>query len=299
MTTKALHSAERAAEQADRAALHAHAVLRKVTTRDPRTMSFADRLTRVEYEKADAAARDADAKAAAAHAQVAKLRAGNGGGGGKPNAKQARLGLAAAIVAQKRARNAAQKNAAVIDASYSQAGKAQRQVEAAERNVERTREDDIEAAARAIASSRTPPPSSVGRAESKRAAAESVLDQVRVGRERLRERQVELDRVANKAKVAVESAINAVWRAERPLDRLLERANKLTDELIATQLELLHWRSFASPQEREQINATLRERTPGMLGEITHYPEHPVTKQITMARQALADDADALIEIGL
>ena len=60
MTAKALHSAERAAEQADRAALHAHEVLRKVTTRDPRTMPFADRLTRIEFEKADAAARNAD-----------------------------------------------------------------------------------------------------------------------------------------------------------------------------------------------------------------------------------------------
>jgi colicin import membrane protein len=298
MTAKVLHNAERAAEQADRAALHAHAVLRKVTTRDPRTMSFAPNQERVAFEKADAAARNADAEAAAAHAQVAKLRAGNGAGR-KSSAKQTRLDLAAAIVAQRRARNAAQKNAAVIDASYSQAGKAQRQVEAAERNVERTREDDAEAAACAIASSRTPPPSSVGRAESKRAAAESVLDQVRVGRERLRERQVELDRVANKAKAAVESAINTVWRTERPLDRLLERASKLTDELINVQLELLHWRSFASPQEREQINATLRERTPGMLGEITHYPEHPVTKQITMARQALADDADAPVKIVL
>jgi exonuclease VII small subunit len=294
MTAKALHSAERAAEQADRAALHAHEVLRKVTTRDPRTMPFADRLTRIEFEKADAAARNADTEAAAAHARVAKLRAGNGGGG-KPSTKQVRLGLAAAVAAEKRAKAAAEKNRAAIDGSFAQSAAARRRLEAAERNVEKVPEDDAEAAAQAVARNRRPPAPTLAKARAKVAEAESIVEQIRTGRERLEQRQQQLEVAVANAKRQVEDAVNAVLKAECPVDRLVAEACKLTEPLVAVRIKLRHWHAFATTAEREQIETVLCERLPGMPGE--YYGEHPTSKAITAATTALMADATAEVDL--
>jgi hypothetical protein len=297
VSARAIASAETDLRKAEQAAIHARTALQKASVRDGRLMSLmpSNDPRRKTFEEASRNAVVAERAAQECRGRLERLRSANGGG--KPNVKQARMTLEAAILAAKRATSAAQKNRAAIEQGLDASIAATKRIEAAERKVEQAGEDDIDAAAKAVAAGRLPPAPGLEKARAKVQEAEEARERIRVGRQRLEERQAEFDGVAANAKAAVESAINGVLRAEVPLEQLMAQVSTLTDQLAAAQLVLLHWRSFVDAQEKEQVNAVLRERLPGMLGELVQYPEHPVTQRINALRQALAADASAEVDL--
>jgi hypothetical protein len=297
VTARAIAAAETDLRKAEQAAIHARGMLQKATVRDGRLMSMLPSADprRKAFEKASSEVMTTERVAQEARAKLDRLRSANAGG--KPNVKAARLALEAAIAAEKRARSAVHKNREAAEQGLDASIAATKRIEAAERKVEQAGEDDIDAAVKAVAAGRLPPAPGLEKARAKVQEAEEARDRIRVGRQRLEERQVEFDGVATNAKAAVESAINGVLRAEVPLEQMIQQVSTLTDQLAAAQLVLIHWRTFVDTQEKELINAVLRERLPGMLGELVQYPEHPVTKRINALRQALASDATAEVDL--
>jgi hypothetical protein len=297
VTARAIAAAETDLRKAEQAAIHARTALQKASIRDGRLMSLmpSNDPRRRSFEDATRDCAIAERQAHEARAKLERLRSANGGG--KPSVKVARAALEAAITAAKRATSAAERNKAAIEQGRDASIAATKRIEAAERKVEQAGEDDIAAAAKAVAAGKLPPPPGMEKARAKVREAEEARERIRVGRQRLEEKQRELDRVAANAKAAVESAIGGVLRAEVPLEQLIQQVSTLADQLAAAQLVLIHCRTFVDAQERELINSVLRERLPGMLSELVQYPEHPVTKRINALRQALAADATAEVDL--
>jgi hypothetical protein len=100
MTARALHAAERRAEQAERAVIAARVAVNKASVRDGRLMGLlaSNDPRRVAYEQATAAARQAEAKADEARKRVEEVRRQNGL---KPSV--ARAELKAAVAAMRKA----------------------------------------------------------------------------------------------------------------------------------------------------------------------------------------------------
>jgi len=283
-TTRVINAAEREAEQAKKAALFAHKALDAVTTRDRRTMSFAPDQERLAFEKADVAARNADAKAAAARERLAKLRAGNGSSS-KLSVKQARLILATAIVNEKRARSAMERNAAAIEKANGEARRARSQLEDAEAGVEQAKTATTAAV--------------MAKARSKLAAAQDTPQAAENIRVKLEQRAGELDRAAADAMRVKESAVDDVWRAEIGFAEEVEEVARLTERLIVKKLRLraLSFFPTATAEERRVIHEAITIPQPGMIGENEHqFAQHPILKKIAEMRAALAADATAPIE---
>jgi hypothetical protein len=295
-TAKAISAAESDCRRLEQLAIKARNMLAKASVRDGRLMAMLPSRDpkRVAFEKASSEAMAAERQAQEARAKLERLRSANGGGS-KPSVKQARMALEAAIIGEKRARAAAEKNRTAIDNSYTQSAAARRKLEAAERDVEKAPEDDAEAAAKAVAAGRSPPAPTLAKVKAKVADAESAVEAIRTGRQRLEERQQQLEVAVANAKRQVEDAANAVLKAECPVERLVAEACKLTEPLVAVRIKLRHWHAFATGAEREQIEMVLRERMPGTPAE--YYGEHPTSNAITAARTALMADATAEVDL--
>jgi hypothetical protein len=260
-------------------------------------MPFADRLTRIEYEKADAAARAADVKATAARERLAKLRVGNGktkaSGVGRVTKQSARAALQDAIAAEKRAQAAVERIRKAVDGSFTQSAAARRKLESAQAAIDKVGEADAEAAAKAVAAGRTPPASTLVKAQAKVADAESVVEQIGVGRERLEQRQREAERAHEEAKHQVQTAIDNVLRAEWPLAELLDEVARLSERRAVKLLTLREWSAFATPDERRLIDQATTTPQPGTLNEGYQFAQHPTTLAIAQTRAALAIDVAA------
>jgi DNA repair exonuclease SbcCD ATPase subunit len=299
-TARALTAAENALREAERRAIAARGALQKASVRDGRLMSLmpSNDPRRKTFEDASRNCVVADRVAHEARARLERLRSANGGGA--PSVKQARLDLAAAIEAAQSVHRAAMKNKAVIDCSYTQSAAARKKLEAAERAVARAGDDDVEAAAQAVAHNRPPPALTLAKAQAKVADAESAVEQIRVGRQRLEQKQGELERAHEDARRAVWAAIDNVLRAELPLADLLATNERLTAALTASRLALRMWAHFANSDERRVIQQAITALLPGTFGEGEHhFNGHPVNKAIAEMRAALEADAAAPIEIEL
>jgi chromosome segregation ATPase len=284
-TAKALSAAERAAEQADKAAMHAREALSRATVRDPRTMSFilsTDPL-RIEFERATIAARNADAKAAAARERLGKLRAGNG----KADPGEARAALKAAIAEVSRTEKAASANRAEIERKRVLAARTRDELERAEAGAEQANDETTAAA--------------MAQARGKLAAAEDAARAAQNMHRRLQQKQRDLDGQAESAREKLAQAVNAVIKHELPVRKLLARTQQAHDQLAALRVILrkLLWDKLLDGDDKGAAEAMLRAELPPPIGQGSwiNWDATPEGKAWGAMRQALAGDAAAAVAV--
>ena len=300
-TAKAITTAESAVQAADRAALHAHEALCKMTTRDPRTMSFAPDQERVAFQKADAVARAADAKADAARERLAKLRAGNG----KAATGDARATLKAAIAEVGRADKAAAANRKGIERASELVRESRSAAERAATAVEKATERTAADAGRALLAGKsiTVVNTALDKVRAKEKAAAEQADMAQVARENLESRQHELDGAAETAREKLGRAIDAVIKRELPLRRLLARTREVHDEYagLLVILRRLLFERLVEGEDKSAVEVSMRALLPPHpdQGSPIDWNQTDAARAWAAMRQALADNADVPIKIGL
>jgi DNA repair exonuclease SbcCD ATPase subunit len=303
-TMRALTSAENAITKAKRAVVGAQGDLDKATFADPRyitTLVSPNDVKRKRFEEAVANLREAQRVLQEARDKAAKLQKATNGkakanGAPRVTRQSARGALQNAIAAEKHAKAGVERIRKAIDSSYTQSAAARRKLESAERDLKKAPERDAEAAAQAVAAGKPPPAPTLPKVQAKVTEAENVIEQIRVGRERLEQRQREAERAHEEAKHQVQTAIDDVLRTEWPLAELLDEVARLSERRAVKLLMLRAWSAFATSEERRLIEQAMAAPQPGTVDEEWRFAQHPATLAIAQTRAALAVDASAPIE---
>jgi hypothetical protein len=306
MTARALHAAERRAEQAERAVIAARVAVNKASVRDGRLMGMlaSNDPRRVAYEQATAAARQAEAKADEARKRVEEVRRQNGL---KPSV--ARAELKAAVAAMRKAERTVANNLKAIERADTTAADAAARFEKAQAAIEKAKNTDTQAAVRAAQQGETPATSSVMyRARNIERFAEDGLAAAKAAHADLTARQPELESEVRYARDDLERAIRAVIASEAPVRRLIEQTARLQEQLVHKRVLLRHLTEgnliegylIADEATREAAETLLRRELPAPQGErVQHedWDEHPASLAWDKMLAKLATDADAELDV--
>jgi hypothetical protein len=236
-TAKSMHAAERHVEICERAALAARSAVLRASTRDGRLMGMlaSNDPRRIAYEKATAASFEAERKATAARERVEQLRRASIP---KPSVQETRAELKAAIANELKTRRAIARHETAIETSRSMLTAAEDRLSAATAAIERAKQSDANAVAKAAASSGKAPASVLPKVRAAEESARDQLEAARAARRALEDKRAEIERAHETAKRKVETCINGVLRCELPIAKLIDRCAADHATLVSRRLVL-------------------------------------------------------------
>jgi hypothetical protein len=296
----ALQAAERRAEAAERAVTTARIAVNKAAVLDPRMMLMlgTNDARRVAFEKASAVMHAAQARSDQARKAVEQVRKASAP---KADPKAMRAALKAAISNEKRAAAAVVRNERAIETSAGIVGDAVQRLERAEGALEKARQADASAVAKAAAGSGKAPASLMSKARATQQAATDALDAAKVARAGLEAKQSDLKSAVRQAHERVEEAVADVLKIEVPIKQIVEKAEQAMTEVtrLRVLLRILAKDNLIADEKlKERAHAVLwLNKLPGEFGHSGDWSGHPATVAYEKMSARLMTDADTTLDI--
>jgi hypothetical protein len=297
MTARAVHAAERAADQAAKQALTARAALaQEVDGRIASILPTTD-VRRLAYERAVADVEQAQRKADQAVERLTRAREASEP---KPDAKTARAALKVAIANSKRAATVASNGRMSIERAGELVSAAERKLSEAEAGLDKARETDARAAAKVAAGGAPARASAMAKARARVTEMQDALDAAKGAAALATNKQGELDRAAALAQRAVEQLVHQVIVAELPAV-LVEEIAAMHAAYVGKRVllrQLLRHDLLDEPRKQAALGVLREEIIPAPGGgEFRQWDQHPVALAFAEMRKALSADADTPVEL--